>query len=159
MREILFRGKRIDNGEWVEGQTRVVIHQDDNDLIFMPQQGEDVEADPMDGNDRALTSIYGNYYQILPQTVGQFTGLPDKSGTKIFEGDVVHVNYTLLYRESSSLIVQEKIIDYKAKVMFSKGRFHLKTFDGIEYELSGDSSVREVIGNIHDNPELLEAEK
>ena len=145
MRELLFRGKRIDNGEWVEGQTIVVIHQDDNDLIFMPQRGEDVKADPMDGNDRALTSIYGNYYQILPQTVAQFTGLTDKNGKKIFEGDIVRYNDTI-----------HKVIfcTINGSAFFGitmPERGEIWNFDGITC-----ANKMEVIGNIHDNPELLE---
>ena len=85
MRKMLFGGKRIDNGERVEGQTIVVIHQDDNDLIFMPQQGEKVKADIMDGNDRTLTSIYGSFYQILPQTVEVIYNIHDNP--ELLEGD------------------------------------------------------------------------
>ena len=149
MREILFRGKRIDNGEWVEGQTIVVIHQDDNDLIFMPQRGEDVKADPMDGNDRALTSIYGNYYyQILPQTVGQFTGLTDKNGKKIFEGDIVefpdHGNGgTKMGQVQYDDVETLYEIIYEENICIPLG----ESFHGFELE---------VIRNIHDNPELLE---
>lgn len=148
MREILFRGKRIDSGEWVEGQTIVVIHQDDNDLIFMPQHGEDVKADPMEDNDRALTSIYGNYYQILPQTVGQYTGLTDKNGKKIFDGDIVRYNDTI-----------HKVIfcTINGSAFFGitmPERGEIWNFDGITC-----ANKMKVIGNIHDTPELLEVEK
>ena len=148
MREILFRGKRIDNGEWVEGQTVVVIHQDDNDLIFMPQHGEDVKADPMVGNDRALTSIYGNYYQILPQTVEQYTGLTDKNGKKIFEGDIVK-------HESGATVLFHKVVFERRN-----GCAYFGAVMG-EYETWGfcnsfPPTLVEIVGNIHDNPELLE---
>lgn len=144
MRDILFRGKRIDNGEWVEGQTIVVIHQDDNDLIFMPQHGEDVKADPMEGNDRALTSIYGNYYQILPQTVGQYTGLSDKNGKKIFEGDIIQCFW---YVTGEKIIGSVEFYEHTAKYCV-RGSNHLVGL----YQCR----MIENIGNIHDNSELLE---
>ena len=154
MRKILFRGKRIDNGEWIEGQTIVVIHQDDNDLIFMPQHGEDVKADIMDGNDRTLTSIYGNYYQILPETVEQFTGLTDKNGKKIFEGDIVDITqYDNVYHKVHRCC--------KSKVFFSNFAFRTNAAPDYEdeeplsYWFWNDCDF-EVIGNIYDNPELLE---
>ena len=156
MREILFRGKRVDNGEWVEGQTIVVIHQDDNDLIFMPQHGEDVKADPMEDNDRALTSIYGNYYQILPQTVEQYTGLTDKNGKKIFEGDIIKIVPD--YDYSDDYIIS-KVYSYNG---ISCVDYHGDDFDSTalgfldDYLPDGDF---EVIGNIHDNPKLLEVTK
>ena len=161
MRKILFRGKRIDNGEWVEGQTIVVIHQDDNDLLFMPQQGEDVKADPMDGNDRALTSIYGNYYQILPQTVGQYIGLTDKNGNEIFEGDILQVKEHGGTGMKTCAIYFGEYID--ADSDFEDYRcigFYLKVFDecfSIGVLLDSDFEF-EIIGNIHDNPELLEVD-
>lgn len=148
MREILFRGKRIDNDEWVEGRTIVVIHQDDNDLIFMPQYGEDVKADLMDGNDRALTSIYGNYYQILPKTVGQFTGLTDKNGKKIFEGDIVAVP---LSGKPAKGIVEYFKTDICGFTVITQPQYS-------NYVLQKNYAY-EVIDNIHDNPELLEADK
>ena len=149
MRDILFRGKRIDNGEWVEGQTIVVIHQDDNDLIFMPQHGEDVKADPMEGNDRALTSIYGNYYQILPQTVGQYTGLTDKNGKKIFEGDILKEYGSA--PEHSLMII--KNVGFGCFIEFY---FHGEKHSTEQVGHTGWLSYDEVIGNIHDNSELLE---
>ena len=154
MREILFRGKRVDNGEWVEGQTIVVIHQDDNDLIFMPQHGEDVKADPMEDNDRALTSIYGNYYQILPQTVEQYTGLTDKNGKKIFEGDVLNVHDQIPMFDGYDT---DEIV-YNGKVMYIKnqGMYVCEGNNDGNALCALNLDKCEVIGNIHDNPELLE---
>ena len=154
MREILFRGKRIDNGEWVEGQTIVVLHQDDNDLIFMPQHGEDVKADPMEGNDRALTSIYGNYYQILPQTVGQFTGLTDKNGKKIFENGICRFDDGEEFKDKdrfSNYVVQWDSVNTGYVVVDEWN------CEDILDEFFSRHAV--VIGNIHDNPELLEVTK
>lgn len=122
MREILFRGKRVDNGKWVEGIG-----------LFRDLQFEHYQ----------LQVKYGEKYywnSVTPDTVGQYTGLTDKNGEKIFEGDIVKVenalvrgNFAVEYGMSASFIVS----------------------DGERrYFFGGYNS--EVIGNIHDNPELLE---
>ena len=132
MREILFRGKRTINGDWVYGD---FVHGNERkslrDSIFV------YDSETQSFND----------YEISPSTLGQYTGLTDKNGNRIFEGDVAKV-----------LQGKDKDIAY---VGFENGAFMLYPKTGNIYERTlqsywyNDWDV-EVIGNITDNPELLE---
>lgn len=134
MREILFRGKTYGCCDWKYGS---YVKQYGADMIYLP-----------DGVDRE----YGlDYYHIIPETLGQYTGLTDnKSGTKIFEGDIVKVEYT----------GASKGLEGVAAVVFKDCQFALVW--GWHKEtvcLTHFCNVTfEVIGNIHDAPELLEKE-
>ena len=132
MREILFRGKRTINGDWVYGD---FVHGNERkslrDSIFV-----------YDSETQSFSD-----YEINPSTLGQYTGLTDKNGKSIFEGDIAKV-----------LQGKDKDIAY---VGFENGAFMLYTKTGNIYERTlwsywyNDWDV-EVIGNITDNPELLE---
>ena len=129
MREILFRGKRLDNGAWETGSL-VIVRMDCHDAQYYI-------ADKMTGY----------HTPVDPSTVGQYTGLKDKNGKRIFEGDIAKV-----------LQGKDKDIAY---VGFENGAFMLYPKTGNIYERTlwsywyNDWDV-EVIGNITDNPELLE---
>lgn len=129
MREILFRGKRLNNGKWVEG-------------YFFRQYG----------SNEIITADNELYYHVLPETVGQYTGLKDKNGTRIFEGDI------LIYVVDGEYDVNEKFL-----VVFDddEAAFRTKFYCEGKYMCYEDiisCENFEVIGNIHDNPELLEGE-
>lgn len=131
MREILFRGKRVDNGEWVEGfyifdnadkQPRVVIDRDYSTGTF----------------------FHANAPRVESETVGQYTGLTDKNGKKIFEGDIVK-----LYKELFKIIFKysEWKLEIISKRIFMSPYFH------------SHAEQCEIVGNIHDTTELLQEEK
>ena len=136
MREILFRGKRVDNGEWIQG-----------DIVQFPVHGvvRIVEQEPS-YKDAEVDS----------DTVGQYTGLTDKNGRKIFEGDIIHLEYSQVFFGG------EYFGEYTAEVSYKEGCFvtdGTNNGDEIETPLSGfDNDELEIIGNIHDNPELLGGE-
>ena len=122
MREILFRGKK-QNGEWLQGD---LVHYGDKILIF----SENAQNSP-------------DYYEVDPETVGQFTGLTDKNGVKIFEGDIVKANFP--YAKTGF-------------VEFDKKRcsFYVKPTDGFAAYDKGykmNANKLEIISNIHKNPE------
>ena len=134
MREILFRGKHMSGGVWCEGNLAV---RKDGFCIITP--------------DDTPCGVYG---QVDPDTVGQFTGLIDKNGTKIFEGDVVKRCFTLTRgpnKESRETQVGVVWYDNVTCGYLIRGACNLRR------QWPGDTI--EVIGNIHDNPELMEGER
>lgn len=120
MKPILFRGKRIDNGEWVEGD--LLQWKSKDKAAITPQNGYEW-SNPYD-------------FEVIPETVGQFTGLFDKNGNKIFEGDMV---------------VPTKFKDVPNAVEYiSHGFYRVKEHKGNKYLNVLGSCEVEIIGNIHD---------
>ena len=133
MREILFRGKEIGINRWVHGS--LDIHKSGVVVIM---------------SEEIVTSIYA---RVDPDTVGQFTGLTDKNGTKIFEGDIVKRCFTLTrgpHKETREKQVGVVCYDDVTCGYLIRGACNLRR------QWPGDTI--EVIGNIYDNPELMEGE-
>jgi uncharacterized phage protein (TIGR01671 family) len=148
MREILFRGKNAVYGEWVEGflVKKADALYEGIKMYFILRQ----ERGKFGMFDSGMTWI-----AVKPETVGQYTGLTDKNGKRIFEGDVVR------YTERQSLRSETPCVH---AVEYAEGGWcvdcwflHNWLWDGV----NGNNQLRdiEVIGNIHDNPELLEVER
>ena len=162
MREILFRGKRLDNGKWVEG----AFCPKNCDSIFGPMVYKPSIIKLDKPND-------GYWFDVEPDTVGQYTGLQDKNGKKIFEGDIFKFPDEIFesYYTSCGTEYNSWETENYAVVGFNE---YTGGFDFVRYQCQ-ESSVQadlhenheldfyefvrglEVIGNIHDNPELVEA--
>lgn len=135
MRENLYHGKRKDNGEWVEGCLL------GNDLIVPKGQPFYVCRCILDS---ALT-----IYEVIPETVGQYTELPDKNGKKIFEGDICKVTVFTCEGEDKHFLC-EVCFDYSSFIFRERSGLDILFSDICDF----DTDV-EVIGNIYDNPELI----
>lgn len=138
MREILFRGKRIDNGEWVFGNFIEDKWGDDN--------GNTVYAILQDRVAPEIAALWIPV-RVIPETVGQYTGLTGKNGKKIFEGDIVR------NKDNEKGVVRR--VDYDPYSHYVFGGYYC--VDKTTALVAWKSPYQiEVIGNIHDNPELLE---
>lgn len=172
-REILFRGKRVDNGKWVEGYYlkaknhwhKKGIHEDWI-ATFTIQNG-------------GWCNVAGKH-AVIPETVGQFTGLTDKNGTKIFEGDILKQKTTPEFAKVNPFewehygIVRFGYYNWnEGEAGYSSVGWYIEPLKSVSIKpkdyLVGNIQAglnqcdildkyypMEVIGNIHDNPELLE---
>ena len=132
MREILFRAKRIDNGEWVEGyyvKTTLGKDIEPSDVIFVPWN--------------INRSEQWGWIKVLTETLCQYIGLKDKNGKRIWENDIVRIEES----------IDEGIgnIEFYGGMWYVDGKPSNSLYDIAEYD---DADV-EVIGNIFDNPELM----
>lgn len=126
MREILFRGQTEAQKKWIFGD---LLHGTCTGLVWIDNH-----------KDGAISDL-----RVIPSTVGQFTGLTDKNGNKVFEGDIV--------RRTCGVSV-----DFDYLVDFKCGEFYLvlltnKKIEGGKELMISYAKDGEIIGNIHDNPE------
>ena len=152
MREILFRGKQVSDGEWIEGYVFPQVI----DGGYAPLC---ITTEPICAND--YSEILGDWAIVDSSTVGQYTGLNDKTGKKIFEGDILSIAqkgngigdyfYPPLKYPSNAIVKWDKC-SWMWEII-AEQRYYLTFPDAwCHYE-------SKVIGNIHDNPELLEVKE
>lgn len=125
-RKIKFRGKRIDNGEWVYGYLYRLSEKLNPFIMLIDRRGESYEVDP--------------------KTVGQYTGQKDKNGEELYDGDICNCRE---YECCGKIEWSEDEAGFYFCVFYEDGMFE-------EEQLYDYVSELEIIGNIHDNPELLE---
>lgn len=143
MREILFRGKRRDNGEWIEGYL--------SKIFFAHKEYWAITRKEVVGRYAHATEYDFVSYEVYPETIGQYTGIDDKNGKKVFEGDIVAGAVHWLERMKNGFVA------------FKDGSFGLIWYRGEVAQFNPFTSMcnveYEVIGNIHDNPELLNGDE
>lgn len=144
MREIKFRGKRVDNGEWIYGS-----------LIIEPNMAEfkSIHSDLRNlGKSKYLIypfdATQGRAIEVIPESVGEYTGKKDKNGKEIYEGDIVEASYPPTYTERIYDIryIHDGFCCFRnienKKIIFE------------QLSIRGNESI-EVIGNIYEDKELL----
>lgn len=139
MRKILFRGKRVNNDEWAYG---AYCHYDDDDVLEAGKDSCDYIIEKHNGQNFPFICVSA-------ETIGQYTGMDDLNGTKIFEGDIIE------YETSYSRIKRRAVIEYGMGCFTARyDDLNTPALDLVFDNAYGDGVV--VIGNIYDNPELLE---
>lgn len=140
MREILFKAKRVDNGEWIEGS---LIDLDiDSGYCYIVPPYRQASTLPIG------FLITDGMKLVIPETICQFTGLCDKNGKRIWENDILMAHLDESYPEDTTYeAVEWGVAGWVAHEANSIDRQYLDEFD---------TEYFEVVGNIFDNPELLQ---
>ena len=159
MREILFRGIDSLTGKWVQGD---LLHISSGCIIY---HGSQTESEIKENAGAAIELLIDEISVVKPKTVGQFTGVTDKNGVKIFEGDILSCG-------KKASLYKNFPIEIIGIVFFHQGKYEVETKKVINKHFSNQSSIffgvqpmdwihlpefhkSEIIGNIHENPELL----
>ena len=147
MREILFKAKRIDNGESVEGC-----------LLVLDDETYRIATSCLQGNAEHLLQVCA--YEVDPSTICQCTGLRDKNGNLIWENDIVRFQFDnddcpFLNKDTKKRIGKVFFSDFRASWSIAMGRKGSKSLNNDLYKYVQCGNRVEVIGNIFDNPELM----
>ena len=159
-KEIICRGKRLDNGKWVEG-VPWIFSKPMNEAVIVYGMGTCGEDDGV--------SRYCEAYPVDPNTIGEYTGFKDKNGTRVFDGDIIQFGdgrYVVWWNDESfqwqarvsDIMEGEPIITLNSYPYPYKDVWNNIDFGwiGAESVCIGSTST-EVVGNIYDNPEFTEA--
>lgn len=157
MREILFRGKRVDNEEWVCGSL-ISVDTCDGSYCCILEQNEGIRYE-YPYLDPDLGTIDGQAIPVIPETVGEYTGVKDKNGIKIFEGDVVRYKAAYGSFYCFDEMIDARDIDICVKIVkYENGKFSPLPYCDIcdDYWYSEGAFDFEVVDNIHDLDERTE---
>lgn len=148
MREIKFRGKRYGDGAWVYGSLYQGTKEGEKYSVILNDSGYHLA--PQDDRNLAIAFAENEVNVVIPDTIGQFTGLHDKNGKEIYEGDIIRgncghgeVRHLISFFDMTASFVAEILPDNDINDYCTASQIWILKYD------------KEVLGNIHDNPELL----
>lgn len=144
MRTIKFRGKRLDNGEWIYGGYH-----------FEHGFAKDNEKHYITVYETLGAFTYNKFVLVEPETVGQFTGLLDKNGNKIFEGDVIDINQTVNGCNLFEIVWDKTQWNARYFIEMITPRLYEYNFNElVDANIDVYEKEIEIVGNIHDNGDL-----
>lgn len=157
MREILFKAKRIDNGEWIIGN--LVVSEDAEEgwkAIIIPTFDSNIFTK---GGAKGNLG-FENWHRVDENTICQYTGLTDKNGNKIWENDVVRYQFDtddciFPNKDTKKRVGKIFFSDFRASFSVAMGRNGSKVINNDLFKYVQNGNRVEVIGNIFDNPELI----
>lgn len=157
MRETKFRGKRISDGKWIEG-------------VPVPNSlGKRAYILGLIMSDKisySMNQLHEFCHEVIPESVGQYTGLKDKNGVEIYEGDIDkedngELSVIVYLKKAGSYCVMP--LDIYVNEDYQNKKYFPELLYNFGYDLTFDNVIPEkylsIVGNIYDNPELLEVEK
>lgn len=143
-REILFRGKAVNTDEWVYGSCLFGVNYFGENNVYIYPKTVTIDS-------RGCTENYAGLW-VDSETVGQWTGLVDKNGNKIFEGDILSIDGS---KEKYDACMEVVFKDFQWKCMVRNRKSFMHYF----HRLENNPDKYEIIGNIWDNPELLKGKE
>ena len=153
MRDLIFRGKRLDNGSWVSSGN--LIQFTEGREVFIPDAASGCLARHDEETDDIVELWDARFRKVDPETVGQFTGFRDSAKNRIFEGDILHLP-DVHFPDGEVLVSRDALVlwaDGGWMLRYSGAETHL--LDVLEEDVAQEATIA---GNIYDDPQLMEVE-